>query len=162
MKRKPTTVRELVHHGVKPDRAAANLKVRNSTAGGCTTFAKRKVVEIQAPLASGAYARTVRIHELLHANNSPMPRKSKFSDLACQAIEDARVHSVYWPHSMPRRANRDCLAAALADLRTIRPMAELKSAEVWNRTLLIALRTMAIIKRLNSNASKRDYRNRER
>jgi hypothetical protein len=150
--RKATSIKNIVRDGVRPDRAADNLNIINCNvrAGGFTDFQKRKVVRISVPLASGAYARTVRIHELLHANNSQPPRKSKYPLLAQNAIEDARVHSVYWPNSMPRKANRDCMAAALADMRSIRPMAELGCAETWNRTLLIALRVMSIFSRLNA------------
>ena len=123
-------------------------KFRDSPYGGRTQWNKRKVSAIAAPMNRGAYARTIRIHETLHANYSKAPRKSKYPPVAENAIEDARVHSVYWPRSMPRKANRDCLAAALSDMRSIPPMALLGRAEDWNNSLLVALRAMAILSRL--------------
>ncbi len=143
-------LRDIVHDAVQPQRAADNLKISDSPYGGLTTWNKRKVVAVAAPMETGAYARTIRIHETLHANRTAPPRKSKYPPIAENAIEDARVHYVYWPRSMPHRANRDCLAAALADLRTIAPMAVLGRAEDWNRNLLVALRCKAILSRLGS------------
>jgi hypothetical protein len=154
-------LRDIVHDGVQPHRAAANLKVCDSATGGHTSWRKRKVDCIAAPMRNGAYARTIRIHELLHANNTTPRNSRKFPLLAQNAIEDARVHSVYWPKPMPRRADRDCLAAALRDLRTISPMAALGRAEDWNLNLLVALRCAAIFSRLAS-ASRRGYRHNNR
>ena len=141
-------IRNLIHDGVKSNRAADNLRVVHSTHGGRTTWHKRKVISIAAPLQSGALARTIRIHETLHANNSPLRQCRKYPEVAVQAIEDARVHSVYWPRSMPDKANRDCLTAALLDMRTIPSMIALGRAEDWNVKLLVALRCMSIVTRL--------------
>lgn len=141
-------LRNIVHDGVKSDRASESLTVTHSTHGGRTTWHKRKVISVAAPLTTGAHARTIRLHEILHANRSPLRQRRKYPELAVQAIEDARVHMVYWPSSMPRRANRDCLTAALLDARTIPPMIALGKADDWNVNLLVALRSMAIVKRL--------------
>lgn len=154
-------IRDIVHDGVQPERAAPNLEVCNSAHGGRTSWHKRKVDRIAAPMRGGAYARTIRIHELLHANRTAPRNSRKYPLLAQNAIEDARVHSVYWPETMPRRANRDCLAAALRDMRTILPMAALGRAEDWNLNLLVALRCSAILSRLTS-FSRLGYKHKER
>lgn len=155
-------IRDIVHDGVSPAKAAAKLKISNSTMHGRTTWHKRKVTEVAAPMRSGAYARTVRIHELLHANHSPQPvRRSKYPALAENAIEDVRVHAVYWPRSMPVKANRDCLATALQQLHNLPPMALLGRADDWNISLLVALRAMAIVNRLGFT-SRKAARNRYR
>src|SRR6185503_11325818 len=98
-------LRDVLHDGVLPRRAADNLTICDSAHGGRTTWRKRKVATIAAPMCAGAYARTIRIHELLHANRTPARNNRKYPALAQNAIEDARVHLVYWPESMPRRAN---------------------------------------------------------
>jgi hypothetical protein len=141
-------LRDIIHDGVDANRASEKLRIVHSTRGGRTTWHKRKVISVAAPLQSGAHSRTIRLHEILHANRSPLRQCRKFPDLAVQAIEDARVHTVYWPTSMPKKANRDCLAAALLDSRTIPPMIAMASADDWNVNLLVALRSMAIVKRL--------------
>jgi hypothetical protein len=151
-------IRDIIHDGVQPDRAAENLTITDSARGGFTKFKRRRVEKIAAPLGAGAMARTIRIHELLHANKTSPRRNRKVHPIAENAIEDARVHGIYWPDSMPERANRDCLAAALADLRSIPPMAALARADDWNKSLLVALRAMAILNRLGS-VSRRAYRN---
>ena len=145
MAKQSNDIRDIVHDGVQRDRAADNLQVVDSPRGGFTRFKRKRVSKIAAPLGAGALARTIRIHELLHANNTSPRRNRKVHPLAENAVEDARVHSLYWPDSMPQRANRDCLAAALADLRTIPPMAALARADDWNLNLLVALRAMAIL-----------------
>src|SRR4051812_39209893 len=98
-------LRDIIHDGVGPQRAASSLRVCDTASGGSTTWRKRKVQNISAPLRGGAYARTIRIHELLHANNTPAVRRRSYPQIAHNAIEDARVHFVYWPDTMPKRAN---------------------------------------------------------
>jgi hypothetical protein len=144
-------LRDIIHDGVGPRRAASNLRVCDTVSGGSTTWRKRKVQSISAPLRDGAYARTIRIHELLHANNTPAVRRRSYPQMAHNAIEDARVHFVYWPETMPKRANRDCLAAALRDMRTIPAMGALGRGEDWNLNLLVALRCSAILSRLGNH-----------
>jgi len=144
-------IRKIVHHGIRAERAADKLTVSSSARGGFTSWHKRKVIEVSAPMGAGASARTIRIHEILHANNTAPLRKSKIHPIAINAIEDAYVHSVYWPNSMPRKANRDCLATALADARTIAPAVATGRAEAWNTSLLVALRSMSMVRRLGSH-----------
>ena len=79
-------IRDIVHDAVKANRAAYNLRVIHSTHGGRTTWHKRKVVSIAAPLQSGALARTIRIHETLHANNSPLRHCRKYPELALRCL----------------------------------------------------------------------------
>ena len=70
-------LRDIVHDAVQPQRAADNLKISDSPYGGFTTWNKRKVVAVAAPMETGAYARTIRIHETLHANRTaPRARAS--------------------------------------------------------------------------------------
>jgi hypothetical protein len=147
-KSKATELTTIVRAGVKPDRAADNLTISHQLVGGLTSWHKKKVVRVSAPMVRGAHARTVRIHEMLHANNSPATNPKKFHALAVNAIEDVKVHCVYWPHCLPERANRDCLATAHLDARSLPPLAAIPNAEVWNVSLLVALRSLAIADRL--------------
>ena len=57
-------IRDIVHDGVRPDRAADNLRVSHSANGGFTTYRKKRVVSVQAPMTNSAEARTIRIHEM--------------------------------------------------------------------------------------------------
>ena len=100
---KKTDIRDIVRAGIRPDRAAEKIKVYHQATGGLTTYAKKRVASVSAPMVRGAEARTIRIHELLHANYSPTTQSRKFHPLANNAIEDARVHTVYWPQTLPRR-----------------------------------------------------------
>jgi hypothetical protein len=150
------SLRNIMHDGITPQRAADKVRIANRPIGGFTQFEKRRVNAIEAPLIDGAYARTIRVHELLHANHSTPAVSRKWHPIAYNAVEDARVHNIYWPLSMPRQANRDCLAVALRDLRTIQPMAAMASADEWNVNLLVALRTMAIVSRLANRICNHD------
>lgn len=145
-------IRDIIHDGVTANRAAEDLEVVSSPYGGFTEYHKKRVAKIAAPMANGAYARTIRIHELLHANRSPTTGNRKIHPIAYNAIEDARVHLIYWPDAMPQRANRDCKASALADMRSLQPMANLARAEDWNASLLVAFRALAILNRFGAVA----------
>jgi hypothetical protein len=135
---------ELIHDGVRADRAADQLRVKHQPAGGATGWQKGKVNLVSAPLAAGAQARTIRLHELLHANHSPTRLSRKYHPLTVQAVEDARVHSIYWRlHRLPGKAHRDCLAAALIDLRAILKF-DLADHDQWNLAMLIGLRLLSI------------------
>jgi len=57
----PNDIRDIVRDGVQPDRAADNLRIVNSARGGHTTWHKRKVACIAAPMRGGAQSRTIRI-----------------------------------------------------------------------------------------------------
>ena len=149
-KQQKTDIRDIVRAGVRTDRAAQSLKVYHQPRGGLTTYRKKCVASVSAPMVKGAVVRTIRIHELLHANNSPTRHSRKFHAIA-NAVEDVRVHSVYWPPTMPQRANRDCLATALTDIRSLPPMALVENSEQWNICLLVALRSLAIVRRLGSD-----------
>jgi hypothetical protein len=66
---------------------------------------------------------------------------------------------------MPRRANRDCLATALREIRNLPPMALLGRSDDWNKSLLAALRAMAILHRVghvSGKATKNTYRLRDK
>jgi len=138
------TLAELIHDGVRENRAATELAVKHQPIGGLTGWRKGKVNVVSAPLVAGAQARTIRLHEVLHANHSPTRVSRKFHPLTVQAVEDARVHSIYWRlHRLPHRANRDCMAAALTDLRALLKY-DLADHDQWNLAMLIGLRALSI------------------
>lgn len=147
-KSKSTDLRSIVRAGIRIGRAIDNVKVYHQERGGLTTYKRKHVASVSAPMVKGAHARTIRIHELLHANHSPTSHSRKFCPIANNAIEDARVHAIYWPRTMPDRANRDCLATAMLDARSLPPMAGMVDAATWNISLLVALRSLAIVDRL--------------
>lgn len=153
---KKTAIRDIVRAGIRSDRATDSLKVYHQSIGGLTTYAKKRVASVSAPMVGGAQARTIRIHELLHANHSPTTQPRKFHPLANNAIEDARVHTVYWPESLPQRAHRDCLTTAYRDARKLPALAGMIDADTWNVSLLVALRSMAIADRLHSTGRRSD------
>ena len=154
---------ELLHDLVPAHRAAPRVQVRDSNQGGATCYGSKgaergKVTEVQAPLGAGAHGRTIRHHEALHARySSPMSKRSKYSPIAFNAVEDMRVHALWWPRGMSRRANRDCLAVALRDARQARG-AELENFDAFNITLLILGRSIAIVDKLG-DSSQREYVN---
>jgi hypothetical protein len=67
-KSKATELTTIVRAGVKPDRAADNLTISHQLVGGLTSWHKKKVVRVSAPMVRGAHARTVRIHEMLRTS----------------------------------------------------------------------------------------------
>src|SRR5688500_16479027 len=97
IKKRNLDLKDIVFAGVKSDRAADNLRVYHSDNCGATTYRKKRVATVSAPMVRGAIARTIRIHELLHANRSPVTKPRKVHPIAANAVEDARVHSTYWP-----------------------------------------------------------------
>lgn len=156
----PIKMQDVIHDGVNPDRARPDMIVSDSPPngfGGITMFKGKRVESIMAPFGGSALERTIRIHELLHANRSPQPpKRSKFPVLAIQATEDARVHFTHWPVSkLPMKANRDCLAIGLREIHRLPPLAALADADDWNKALLLALRGAAIVARLGSQTDKR-------
>ena len=144
----------LVHDAVRADRAAERMQVAHTDQGGFTTWNKKKVTSIEAPLVGGAYARTIRLHEILHANHSPLRRSKKYHPVTVQAVEDARVHALYWPESLPLKAHRDCLAAALIDARSLR-RADLADPDQWNAACQVAVRSLAVVRRLRGFGAER-------
>jgi hypothetical protein len=103
----------------------ARIKRRKFTAepisagsvGGATNLIKGKAY---LPTANNAYARTIRLHEALHAIYTPKPSKERRESgrpytMLEQALEDARLHLVCARTSGAVR--RDELATALKDLR---------------------------------------------
>lgn len=115
---------ELMHDAVREDRAASTVTVVPTKDGsGSTTWHNHKVAAIAAPMGEGAYSRTVRMHELLHANKGHNPNRAadaKFNQLAVNAVDDIIVHAKLWDHkAYPEQANRDCLAVGYYEARGI-------------------------------------------
>jgi hypothetical protein len=84
-----------------------------------------------------------------------MSKRSKYSPIAFNAVEDMRVHALWWPRGMSRRANRDAIAVALRDARQATG-AELENVDAFNITLLILGRSLAIVDKLG-DGSQREY-----
>lgn len=146
-----TINKEILKPAIPLSRTGSGLKItRSADAGGFTAFDRGKVVALSVPIETTAYARTVRLHELLHARNSATrPRKSKaYSECTRQAIEDCFVHLIYWPDSLSTAANRDATCTALMDARG------LKACSEHNMRLLIAVRSLAIVGKTHLHVSR--------
>lgn len=153
---------EIVADGVRPSRVAPSFRAVPLSAGGTTLngarisggvgYSRVGVTTLAVPMHGGAYARTVRQHELLHANHTPvvLPRGwKKFPDAARQAIEDMRVHLIYWnPSTTPSRLNRDCLAVGWKQLHHLR-LNRARFGDDYNTALIVAARSAAIVQRLS-------------
>lgn len=137
--------------------AAAKITVINAAYGGRTSWHKGKVVEIEAPLGKGAEARTVRIHELLHANRPKGRDSKKHHPIAINAIADCFLHLFDWSKAgLPKRAHRDACATALRNIRVLCPDC-IQNANAWNLALLQAIRGFAILQGASYSAVSRDY-----
>jgi hypothetical protein len=121
---------------------------RKTTVGGSTDLVKRKAY---LPMANNAYARTVRLHEALHAIYTPKPTRERRESgkpptMLEQALEDARLHLVCARTSGAVR--RDELATALRDIRGATSSSSRASSEEefsLGLMALLALRSAAIL-----------------
>lgn len=142
---------------VRQDRIGSEgLKINNQTRGGLTAFKRGRkyhrnpiVLGISAPLTRGAEERTIRIHELLHANhdipNTPA-EAVRYHRLTLNAVADCYIHGVCWPKTAPLQAQRDCAATGLHDLRNLPPaIYRTRSQDNWALSLLQLLRGMTIL-----------------
>jgi hypothetical protein len=94
------------------------------------------------PMANNYYARTIRLHESLHAiYTKRKPGKDGYTNLE-QGLEDARLHLNH--AKTTGRVRRDEIATALRDLRRIPPDHDLAA--------ILALRSAAILERGFANA----------
>ncbi len=109
------------------ERGANGARVRRSPGMmGMTIWPKKgknaTAVECKVPLhVDNAYARTIRFHELLHAQCSAgrHSKHRKYSEATRQLVEDMRLHTVCWPDSTPKSINRDALCTAMIENRNI-------------------------------------------
>src|SRR5262245_5626755 len=88
---------EVIRPAISYRRGPALVKA-GTLPGGLTVFDKGRVQELLVPVNNDCHARTIRVHEVLHANNSS-PRKHKVQDvssLTYNAVEDCFVHLNYW------------------------------------------------------------------
>ena len=92
--------------GVRLSRGHADFRVyRSADRGGLTVYKQGKVASLTVPVDATAHARTVRLHELLHAAHSKA-RRRPVPLLVANAIEDCYVHLTYWPQELPRAPSR--------------------------------------------------------
>lgn len=141
-------------HAVNHKRGPAGIKSGKPGEGMTIYDEKGKVELLIVPPQDNARSRTIRIHEVLHANNSSGSRKTakkyKISEFTCQAVEDAYVHLRYWPSSLGEDAGRDAQSVALRDMlnikRSIKKSGEplLSTPSLFNGLLYTALRSLAI------------------
>ncbi len=132
-------------NAVDVDHGTENMTVQASgNPGGCTLYPaharrgeKRRAVGLLVPTTDTAYSRTVRLHELIHAQRQGAPSVKESASLPCQARMDIRVHTVDWP-DVPDSANRDACATALTDLRQI-------DLGQWAGAVLGSVRALAIL-----------------
>ncbi len=156
MKKKPKKVRqagtlEVLRTGV--NRKSVRI-VPSPTLGGLYTE-EGGVVTLTVPPQRSAYARVVRVHEALHANTKDLNLKKLCPDIhpKCEfAVDDAYIHSLsVWDHAS-KSLKRDVASVALRDLRRLwlddAPKVD------WNSSVLIAIRSMAIVYQVAGRAWK--------
>jgi hypothetical protein len=116
--------------------------------GGATRYENGKVVSLIIPAPSRAQERTIRIHELIHAQRQVLPKrinKQRAQSIEYQAIMDVLVHTRDWPANLPQRANRDAMCTALQNLRTTLIQPNLTTdPDIWNVAVLVSIRALAI------------------
>lgn len=147
---------------------ADGVDVRDSGSyGGVTVKSKGRTVGIAIPTFDDAYARTVRIHESIHAK---MRRKKAYDDpslseLTRQAVEDVVIHVRKWAKRFALSVHRDATCTSIRDMRQVartrsggipilvKPWMDVPLTEAdcdnYNMALLIALRAYAIQWRIN-------------
>ncbi len=104
------------------------------------------------PVGDNAFQRTVRYHELLHANHTPQAlhklckKYQKANDRqgwsSVQTIEDVFVQAVYWPRKSTQQQNRDALCVAMQEARGL--LHNHVDPRQYNDALRSTLRAMAI------------------
>jgi hypothetical protein len=112
--------------------------------GGYTEYAKdaygkKRVRELGLPGSADAVGRTIRLHEMIHAQRQ-LPPLSNQQTRGWQAVMDARVHVVDWPADLPKQATRDALATALLDVRHL----DVSTPRNWSLSVHFAFRALAI------------------
>jgi hypothetical protein len=137
-----------VYDAITDDRAHQSLHVAGTWSSGKTIWKDGRVVHIEAPMMDGAYARTVRNHEAIHANrdNPPQTSEQHLNQDAVTAVDDILVHTALWPDDMPEQANRDCLYTGIVEATKGVPFS--MATENWNQAITSALRGMAITRKL--------------
>jgi len=95
------------------------------------------------PIVDNAYARTVRLHESLHAIYTPADAMKTDNSMSSQAVEDAILHLNYAATNGSVR--RDELATAIKDLRRTVQTVVPRSSEAMDLAVLTTLRAAAII-----------------
>jgi hypothetical protein len=150
-----TATKETIHDSIRSDRAGAKVEIQRlpKHTGGFTGYSGKPtfVSAIGVPFDSSAISRTVRIHELLHANHTKQCR-IQAHPIAKNAVEDCLVHGVYWDcDKLPNQANRDCLATGYKDLRSLPPIEKLTTVEDWNVAMLTMARSLSIILKIKKH-----------
>lgn len=144
---------ETTRQGINYSKGPAKMKI-GPDGNGATIFGKKDIVEqVIVPISDNARSRTIRLHEILHANNSQGCRKQakkyKVSSFTAQVIEDCFVHLKYWPSTLPKFALRDAAVVSLQDLRTMKHLYKGKDItsepNTFNGVLYTALRSYAIL-----------------
>jgi hypothetical protein len=149
-----------LEHG-HPDMTVEDASSLPGSLGGFAEIQRGKVSRIVVPSGKTAYERTVRLHELIHAQRQPKPSRAeakRMTSAAYQAVADALVHTVDWPSALPRQANRDALATALTDLRHCKDLvraAAMGDCGSWNRLVCSCLRSLAILRTANHASTNR-------
>jgi hypothetical protein len=146
------TARKEVARAAITRRGNKLIEIYPMPVGGFTEFSKSKVVRMGVPLGDSAHATTVRVHELLHANQDATPTKARcagYHPAARNAIEDVIVQGVLWkPEDYPRVINRNALAVAFQEFRRCADMVKSGRAEDYNGSLCAAVRALAIVRRM--------------
>lgn len=115
--------------------------------GGVSIYNENLVELMAVPDPENAYFRTIRTHELIHAQRQGPPDPKQANNLAYQAIRDVQAHTRHWPQQATVGMHRDAACAGLIDLRHIKLAAQaghLAEPEIWNNAIATAVRSVAI------------------
>lgn len=140
-------MKKIVKAGVRSSRIAPGLVVTNNPGrDGLTEWKEGKVTRIVTSLGDTPQQRTVRIHEMLHANRTDPNIKCPFGEMVANLVEDVFVHSDYWPESLPREAHEDALLTADEELDMISASLDdiWEDKELRDHALYAAVRCLSI------------------